>query len=155
MNLNLKFLLKNLNSYINGENCFGIVGGKIIYDFDDNTLVFGIKIFDLLINSREDLNIFICDVRIINEICEHYITMINLLDLLLGIKLLTLDDYKKMSDNFNVLRNESENIRGVLMKNRVKNIININSYLCERLLDLKKKDIQMTKELINILCNKY
>ena len=72
----------------------------------------------------------------------------------MGIKVLNFIEYNKLYFKFELLSGESENIKGVLLSNKTRNIKNIKSYLNERLEKLQIKDFEATKELINVLIKK-
>ena len=148
-NINIKLIIKFLEDYINSRNS----SHAISYIFEEIDGVFGINIYDELIKD-ENFAIFLNDIRIAYVIYEHKKIMYDRIDFLIAREILKEEEVMDIKDKMLSIRNKSEIIVNLVLKDRVTNrkneIENIKKYIME----LKEMETVCYEKLILIMKSK-
>lgn len=141
-------VIKILKSYLEGKNCYALTWQKIVID-SEPSFVYGIKIFDLMICSAADRQSFIKDIRLSDQICEHYLNVIRIIELITGSGYVSEDVCIGHYSRFQALVEISSLLKTILIKKAA----DIDEKVRELLIELKKRDVEATEKVIELMEN--
>lgn len=149
--LDLDIVVSMLKAYRNGHNSVAVSSTKIIVNNINMPIIYGLKIHEMIINNAKHMEAFIKDIRIAYQIYEHNLIILKMLEFMNHIKVLSSEDYARHLNTFNEILQISVNVKNLIVKNRMKPILNIHARLKELLMDLKSKEEYGIIKLINDL----
>ncbi|MCI8371883.1 MAG: hypothetical protein HFI75_05730 [Lachnospiraceae bacterium] len=148
---NLDILLFNLQAYVTGKSEFVLNSKKaVIYD-KKLPMICGVKIYDEIIKTEEYMICFVEDIRMSHQLQEHNVIMIDLLNFLKSIKILTEECYIRNVKRFHENLKLSEIMKNMVLKNEIKAVDGIYEKLQTSLRKLGEKDMEAMQLLIRDL----
>lgn len=150
---NVDMAIKTLEAYIEGENCVTISSTRRIYIDEKEPLVYGMKIYDFIIEQEINLEKFIKDRRVIYQIYEHITIMIKFCEFIRYIGLLENNKYQSIVSGFQKAEQEATIILNMILKNNRVNGNNILQKIKEKMERLRNCDKQVMQELLKELKN--
>lgn len=151
LEFNVELAIKTLKSYLYGKP-YSTISNEFSLQIDCNTrFVFGLNIYNLLIENDMNLKKAMEDVRILYELYEHNLIMKNMVVFLQNVRVISEPESQNSSVMYEKCVKNSERILNIIIKNSFKKIDNLSSILKEQLIELKKCEKDATTYLINIL----
>lgn len=150
---NLPNTIKMLEAYLNGWNIVAISSTKILMIDNEQECYYGINILDQIINQKNYLYNFIEDRRIMYQVCEHIEIIINMMEFLKHIYLLSEKIYQNVFDQFICLRKNGNIILNIILKNKIAKVTNIDVKVKELLIKYKNDECKAIEDLIIMLKN--
>ena len=68
----INIAIRILKAYLEGECCYAVAGDKIVSHPLDQTMLYGLNVYKAIINQDDDMEAFITDIRLSNQLYEHY-----------------------------------------------------------------------------------
>lgn len=141
--LNIKLIIRLLKEYLDGVNS-GLHMENLTVTKRNRS--FGIKVYDVILNSEENFNTLLIDIRILHLIYEHKKCMLDRVKFLVcrGV----IEEDAEFIEEFNALYDMSLRARNVCLKN----IIKASEKNCNKiktiLLEMKTKEQELYPKLI-------
>ena len=146
---NKEMLLENLNAYIAGESSYAVTARKKVLYFDTKEYIYGSSILSEIVDNEDYFNGFIKSDISIRRIQEHYLIILEMLNLMKNINVISDEIYISCFYEYNKLIYICEHISIALKEYNMENCREKKNNILDLLQHMTELDKKTTMKMYN------